>query len=220
MPWRDPERVAFLEAALAERILLLDGGMGTMIQDLQLEEAEFRGQRFAGHERPLRGNNDLLTLTRPDDIAAIHRGFLAAGADLVETNSFNSTRISQQDYGTEHLARELNREAAALARRCCEEFTQRDPSRPRSVVGALGPTNRTASLSPDVNRPDYRNVTFAELRDNYAEAAEGLLEGGAHLLIVETIFDTLNAKAALFAIESVFERTGWRVPVMVSGTIT
>jgi 5-methyltetrahydrofolate--homocysteine methyltransferase len=220
LPWRDPDTVRVLETMLQERILLIDGAMGTMIQSLGLGEEDFRGERFRDHPLPLRGNNDLLTLTRPDDIAAIHRGFLEAGADLVETNTFNATGISQADYGTESVVYEMNREAAKLARRETDAFTEREPGKPRFVIGALGPTNRTASLSPDVNRPDFRNITFAELSESYAEAAAGLVSGGAHLLVVETIFDTLNAKAALFAIGDVFEKLGYRVPVMISGTIT
>ncbi len=218
--WRNPELVASLEGLLAERIMLIDGAMGTMIQDLELEEEAFRGARFDGHPLPLKGNNDLLSLTRPGDIEQIHRGFLEAGADLIETNTFNSTSISQADYGTESLVHELNYESAALASRLAAEFTAKTPDKPRFVIGALGPTNRTASLSPDVNRPDYRNVTFKELRDSYLEAAIGLAEGGADLLMVETIFDTLNAKACLFALEDAFDKLGYRLPVMISGTIT
>ena len=212
--------MATLESLLAERILLLDGAMGTMIQGLELDEAAFRGDRFKHHELPLRGNNDFLSLTQPDAIAAIHRGFLEAGADLIETNTFNATRISQADYGTESLVHELNLESARLARQVADEFSLRDPAWPRFVIGVLGPTNRTASLSPDVNRPDYRNISFAELRAAYAEATLGLVEGGVQLLMIETVFDTLNAKAALFAVEEVFERLGFRLPVMISGTIT
>ena len=218
--WRDTETVSMLEALLAERILLIDGAMGTMIQDLNLDEDQFRGTRFADHPLPVRGNNDLLSLSRPRAIEDIHRGFLEAGADLIETNTFNSTSISQADYGTEALVYELNFEAAVIARCLADEFTARTPEKPRFVIGALGPTNRTASLSPDVNRPDFRNTSFAELRDSYAVAAQGLAEGGADLLMVETIFDTLNAKAALYAIEDVFEKLGYRLPVMISGTIT
>jgi 5-methyltetrahydrofolate--homocysteine methyltransferase len=218
--WRNPETVSLLESLLAKRILVIDGAMGTMIQDLQLEEEAFRGERLADHPSPLRGNNDLLSLTLPDAITGIHRGFLEAGADLIETNTFNSTSISQADYGTEALVYELNYESAALARRVADEFTAKTPEKPRFVIGALGPTNRTASLSPDVNRPDYRNVTFMELRDSYFEAVVGLAEGGSDLLMVETIFDTLNAKACLFAIEDAFEKLGYKLPVMISGTIT
>jgi 5-methyltetrahydrofolate--homocysteine methyltransferase len=220
IPWRDPEVADYLQQALTERILLMDGAMGTMIQALKLDEAAFRGERFKDHALPLRGNNDFLVLTQPQAIMDIHRAFLEAGADFVETNTFNANSISQADYGTEDLVHELNYEAARLARLVADELSAKDPARPRFVIGALGPTNRTASLSPDVNRPDFRNVTFDELRATYAEAVIALLEGGAQLLIVETIFDTLNAKAALFAIEEVFEQLGHRVPLMISGTIT
>ncbi|NND44573.1 MAG: methionine synthase, partial [Xanthomonadales bacterium] len=220
LPWKDPETVATLRQSLAERILVLDGAMGTMIQALEYGEDDFCGTRYADHELPLRGNNDILSLTRPEAIADIHRAFLEAGADLLETNTFNATRISQADYGTEGDVQELNREAARIARAAADEYTAITPDQPRFVIGVLGPTNRTASLSPDVNRPDFRNVSFEELREAYAEATHGLLEGGADLLMVETIFDTLNAKAALFAIEEVFEELGARWPVMVSGTIT
>jgi 5-methyltetrahydrofolate--homocysteine methyltransferase len=218
--YKDPQRAALLEKLLSERILILDGAMGTMIQAFELDEDAFRGQRFGDHPLSLRGNNDLLTLTQPDIIAGIHRSFLDAGADLIETNTFNSTRISQADYGMEHLVKELNTEAARLARAEADAFTARNPEKPRLVVGSIGPTNRTASLSPDVNRPDYRNVTFAQLRETYAEAAAGLVEGGADVLMVETVFDTLNCKAALIAIDDVFTELGLRVPVMISGTIT
>ena len=218
--WRNPELVSRLESLLAERILIIDGAMGTMIQDLKLGEEAFRGDRFSDHPMPLMGNNDLLSLTRPAAIEQIHRGFLEAGVDLIETNTFNSTSISQADYGTESLVYEINFESAALASRVADEFTTKTPEKPRFVIGTIGPTNRTASLSPDVNRPDYRNVTFAELRDSYYEAAMALAQGGADLLMVETIFDTLNAKACLFAIEDAFEELGYRLPVMISGTIT
>ncbi len=216
LPWRNPERAAALEALLASRIAVLDGAMGTMIQQHTLEEAEFRGKTFADHPMPQRGNNDLLTLTAPALIGGIHRAFLEAGADLLETNTFNSTSISQADYGMEDQVFELNRAGAALARSVADEFTDK----PRFVVGVLGPTNRTASLSPDVNRPDYRNITFEQLREAYGEATRGLIEGGADVLMVETIFDTLNAKAALFAIDELFEAMGQCLPVMISGTIT
>jgi len=199
---------------LAERILVIDGAMGTMIQAYPLEEADFRGERFADHSHPLKGNNDLLSLTRPDIIQTIHEAYLQAGADLLETNTFNANSISQADYALEPLTYELNFESARLARAACE-------SQGRGwVAGVLGPTNRTASLSPDVNRPGYRNVTFDELADTYEEACRGLLDGGVDLLLVETIFDTLNAKAALFAIERFFEARGQRIPVMISVTIT
>ena len=239
LPWRDPQRVAALHSALAERILIIDGAMGTMIQRHELQEADYRGQRFAqgydalfaadghahgagcgceGHDQ--RGNNDLLTLTRPAIIRDIHKAYLDAGADLVETNTFNSTSISLADYRLQHLVRELNREGAALARSACDEAEARDPAQPRFVIGVLGPTSRTASLSPDVNRPGFRAIDFDELAEAYREAARGLIEGGADILMVETVFDTLNAKAALFAIDDVFEALGARLPVMVSGTIT
>ena len=239
LPWKDPARAATLQAALARRILVIDGAMGTMIQRHGLEEADYRGERFAhgydalfapdghahgeacgcsGHDQ--RGNNDLLTLTRPDIIRGIHDAYLAAGADMVETNTFNSTSVSLADYRLQHLVRELNREGARLARLECDAAEARDPSRPRYAIGVLGPTSRTASLSPDVNRPGFRAISFDELAGAYREAAGGLLDGGADVLMVETIFDTLNAKAALFAIEDEFEARGERVPVLISGTIT
>jgi len=209
-----------IEALLRERILVLDGGMGTMIQNEELDEAAFRGGRFVEHPRELRGDNDLLNLTQPDLVRRLHRDYLEAGADIVETNTFNATAISQADYGLSHLARELNRAGAVLARETADAVTAEAPSRPRFVAGVLGPTNRTASISPDVNRPGFRNVTFTELAGAYREAVEGLLEGGADLLLVETVFDTLNAKAAVFAIEEAFTALGQRVPLMISGTIT
>ncbi|MDH3903174.1 MAG: methionine synthase, partial [Xanthomonadales bacterium] len=218
--YKNPTRAAQFHKLLSEKILILDGAMGTMIQAFELDEADFRGSEFKDHSLPLRGNNDLLTLSQPEKIASIHRAFLQAGADLIETNTFNSTRISQADYGMEHLVRQLNFDAAQLAQTEAEYFTSQDPHKPRFVVGSLGPTNRTASLSPDVNRPDFRNVSFEELRETYAEAATGLLEGGSDILMVETVFDTLNCKAALVAIDDVFTELGYRVPVMISGTIT
>ena len=219
LPWLHPARVAALEAALAQRILVLDGAMGTMIQRHELQEADYRGERFADAAHDQRGNNDLLTLVRPDIIRDIHAAYLDAGADLVETNTFNSTSISLADYGLQALVRELNREGAALARAACDAAEARTPGQPRFVVGVLGPTSRTASLSPDVNRPGFRAVSFDELAEAYREAAGGLIEGGADILMVETIFDTLNAKAALFAIDDAFETAGGRLPVMISGTI-
>ena len=194
--------------------------MGTMIQRYELEEADFRGSRFEGHSHPLKGNNDLLSITRPDVIREIHRAYLEAGADIIETNTFSSTSVAQADYGLQELAYELNYESARLARLEADAVTQRDPDRPRLVAGALGPTNKTASLSPDVNNPGYRAVTFEDLRQAYREQARGLLDGGADVLLVETIFDTLNAKAALFAIQELMEETGVVRPIMVSGTIT
>ncbi|MFO8152446.1 methionine synthase [Thioalkalivibrio sp.] len=209
-----------IEQALAERILILDGAMGTMIQEYRLEEADYRGERFADWASDLKGNNDLLTLTRPDVIRAIHGDYLAAGADIIETNTFNGTRIAMADYAMEDLVPELNREAARLARTAADEWSAKTPERPRFVAGVLGPTNRTASISPDVNDPGYRNVDFDTLVANYRESATALIEGGADLLLIETVFDTLNAKAAVFALETLFEETGQRVPVMISGTIT
>ena len=214
------QRIALLDALLPKRILLLDGAMGTMIQRERLDEAAYRGARFADWPSDLRGNNDLLALTRPELIGAIHAAYLHAGADILETNTFNSTAIAMADYGMQSLAYELNVDGARLARNVADLFESREPSRPRYVAGVLGPTNRTASLSPEVNDPAARNVTYAELVTAYSEAARGLLDGGADILLVETIFDTLNAKAALFAIEQVFATTHERVPVMISGTIT
>ncbi len=203
---------------LSQRILILDGAMGTMIQRHKLDESQYRGGRFADWHRDLKGNNDLLTLTSPETIAGIHRAFLEAGADILETNTFNSTRVSQADYGMEDLVPELNREGARLARKVADEFST--PEKPRFVAGILGPTSRTASISPEVQDPGARNVTFEELRENYAEAALALLEGGADILMIETIFDTLNAKAAGFAVLQVLEAWGKPVPLMISGTIT
>ena len=213
------ERLAALEDAADRRILVLDGAMGTMIQAHGPDEADFRGDRFADWPSDLKGDNDLLTLTRPGLIADIHRAFLEAGCDIIETNTFNATTISQADYGLESLAGEINLEAARLARRVADAVTERTPERPRFVAGAIGPTNRTASLSPDVNNPAFRNITFDELRVAYGEATRALIAGGVDLLLVETVFDTLNAKAALYAIDEVCEETG-ALPVIVSGTIT
>src|SRR5438128_300495 len=213
-------RLAQLRAALDRRILVLDGAMGTMIQSCGLEEKDFRGDRLKDHPKELRGNNDILVLTRPDVIEEIHRAYLDAGADLIETNTFNAQVISQADYGTEALVYELNVAAARLARRVADEVTARTPDRPRFVIGILGPTNRTASLSPDVNDPGYRNVSFAQLAAAYRTQAEGLLDGGVEVLLVETVFDTLNCKAALFALRGLLDERGVDVPLMVSGTIT
>ncbi|MFN8886772.1 MAG: homocysteine S-methyltransferase family protein, partial [Cyclobacteriaceae bacterium] len=209
-----------IQDLLKERILVLDGAMGTMIQRHKLEESDFRGERFKNHPSPLKGNNDLLSITRPDIIKDIHMQYLEAGADIIETNTFSSTTIAQADYQLEPLAYELNFQSAKIAKEAAQEITQRDPSKPRFVAGALGPTNKTASLSPDVNNPGYRAVTFDDLRIAYKEQAKGLIEGGADLLLIETIFDTLNAKAALFAVQELFEELGTTYPVMVSGTIT
>ena len=203
-----------LEALLRERILLLDGAMGTMIQRARLAEEDYRGSRFRDWPRELRGNNDLLSLTQPRLVSDIHTQYLQAGADIIETNTFNSTSIALADYGMQSLARELNRAAARLATEAARKFES------RFVAGVLGPTNKTASLSPDVNDPGFRAVSFDELVAAYSEAIAGLLEGGVDLILVETVFDTLNAKAALFAIEQTFGQAERRLPVMVSGTIT
>jgi 5-methyltetrahydrofolate--homocysteine methyltransferase len=209
-----------IRSLLAQRILVIDGAMGTMIQRYRLQEADYRGKRFADFPHDVKGNNDLLSITQPHIIEEIHRQYLEAGADIIETNTFNGTFISQADYGMQDLAYELNFAAAQVARRAADDFTARQPQHPRYVAGALGPTNKTASISPDVNNPGFRGVTFEELRQAYREQASGLIDGGADLLLVETIFDTLNAKAALFAIEELFEERGIRLPIMVSGTIT
>ncbi len=246
LPWLNPARARALQKALSERILIIDGAMGTMIQRHRLEEADYRGARFVdgydsahvhdgrcghgieshtpeGHD--LKGNNDLLLLSKPEVIAEVHTQYLEAGADLVETNTFNATSISQADYHLEHLVYELNKEGARIARECCDaveakELAEGRPDKPRFVIGVLGPTSRTASISPDVNDPGYRNTSFDALRETYREAIDGLIDGGADTIMVETVFDTLNAKAALYAIEEVFEARGARLPVMISGTIT
>jgi 5-methyltetrahydrofolate--homocysteine methyltransferase len=215
-----PDATEALTGLLRSRILVLDGAMGTMIQRHTFSEAEYRGDRFADWSSDLKGNNDLLTLTQPDAISGIHRAYLDAGSDLIETNTFNAQRISLADYGMQDLAYELNRESARLARAACDAVEAEDPSRPRFVAGAIGPTNRTGSISPDVNDPGARNITYVELVDAYLEQANGLVDGGADLLLIETIFDTLNAKAAIFALETLFEQRGRRWPVMISGTIT
>ena len=209
-----------ITACLQERILLIDGGMGTMIQSYGLKEADYRGERFADWPSDLKGNNDLLVLSRPQVIREIHEAYLAAGADILETNSFNATRIAMADYHMEDLSAEINREAARLAREVADAWTAKDPAKPRFVAGILGPTNRTCSISPDVNDPGARNVTYDELVAAYTESTLALIEGGAHIIMIETIFDTLNAKAAVFAVEGVFDELGYRLPVMISGTIT
>ena len=211
-------RGARLPAILTQRIAILDGAMGTMIQRYKLTEADFRGERFKDHAKDLKGNNDLLQLTRPDVIREIHEQYLAAGADILETNTFGATSVAQNDYGLGAVARELNVAAAKIAREACDKFSSAD--KPRFVAGALGPTPKTASISPDVNDPAARNVTFDELKAAYYEQASGLLEGGCDLFLVETIFDTLNAKAAIFALDELMEDTGERLPVIVSGTVT
>jgi 5-methyltetrahydrofolate--homocysteine methyltransferase len=222
-----PDHTALLTRLLRERILVLDGAMGTMIQTYKLSEDDYRGVGdahaavcLAGHSHDVKGDNDLLVLTKPDVVRAIHDAYLEAGADIIETNTFNATSIAQADYALEGRVREINAAAARLARERADAWTARTPDRPRFVAGALGPTNRTASISPDVNDPGARNVSYDALVAAYGEAIEGLADGGADLLLVETVFDTLNAKAALFAIESFFERAGQRLPVIVSGTIT
>ncbi len=213
------ERIAALQQALPERIVVLDGSWGVLIQERRLSEADYRGERFKDSPNDLKGDNDLLILSRPDLISGIHREYLEAGADITSTNTFTSTRIAQADYGLEDYAYELDVEGARLGRTVADEFTAADPSRPRWVAGSIGPTNRTASISPDANDPAARGVTFDELRAAYGEAARGLIEGGADLLLVETIFDTLNAKAALFAIDEIFEATGVKLPIIISGSV-
>ncbi len=214
------ERQAAMRQALRERILVLDGAMGTAIQAYKLSEEDYRGERFADWPSDLKGNNDLLVLTRPEVIREIHEAYFEAGADFASSNSFNGTRISQADYGMEDLAAEISLASARLAREAADAVTARTPDRPRFVIGALGPTNRTASVSPDVNNPGFRNTSFDELADAYEESARALWEGGADVLLVETIFDTLNAKAALFGIGRLQDDTDEEVPVMISGTIT
>lgn len=210
-------RTELLQNALTERILILDGAMGTMIQKYKLTESDFRGERFKNSTIDLKGNNDLLTLTQPLLISAIHEKYLAAGADIIETNTFSATTIAQADYELESIAYELNLVGAKLARLAADKFSI--PEKPRFVAGILGPTNRTCSISPDVNDPGFRNITFMQLVEAYAEATRGLIEGGADLIMIETIFDTLNAKAAVFAIETVFDELGVKLPIMISGTI-
>lgn len=209
-----------IQDLLKEKVLVLDGAMGTMIQRHTLEEEDFRGERFKDHAHPLKGNNDLLSLTRPDIIKDIHEQYLAAGADIIETNTFSSTSIAQADYHLESAVYDLNFESARIAKEVASAFTEKEPHKPRFVAGSIGPTNRTASLSPDVNDPGYRAVNFDDLVKSYGEQIAALIEGGVDILLVETVFDTLNAKAALFAIEEVFDHKGYELPIMVSGTIT
>ena len=211
-------RAAALPDTLKQRIVILDGAMGTMIQRFKLTEADYRGERFKDFPKDVKGNNELLSLTRPDVIRDIHEGYLAAGADLIETNTFGATTVAQEDYGMADLAREMNLASARLAKAACDKFST--PDKPRYAAGALGPTPKTASISPDVNDPGARNITFEELRKAYYEQVEALVEGGVDVLLVETIFDTLNAKAALFAIEEYFENSGQRLPLIISGTVT
>jgi 5-methyltetrahydrofolate--homocysteine methyltransferase len=214
------KRIAALRAAATRRILILDGAMGTMIQRHKLDEAGYRGQRFKDWPRDLKGNNDLLVLSQPEIIAEIHDAYLAVGSDIIETNTFNSQAISMADYGMETLAHELNLAAARIARAAADKWTKRTPDQPRFVAGAVGPTNRTASISPDVNNPGFRNVSFDELRTAYAEQIRGLIEGGVDMILMETVFDTLNAKAAGVAALEAFEATGITLPLLISGTIT
>lgn len=206
--------------AINQKILVLDGAMGTMLQRYKFEEEDYRGERFKNWESPLKGNNDLLSITQPHAIEAVHRKYLEAGADIIETNTFSATTVAMADYHMEDLVYELNFESAKIARKVCDEFTAKNPEKPRFVAGSIGPTNKTASLSPDVNDPGYRAITFDELRIAYKQQCEALLDGGSDLLLVETIFDTLNAKAALFAIDEIQEERNIKIPVMVSGTIT
>ncbi|MGA9213221.1 homocysteine S-methyltransferase family protein [Kaistella sp.] len=209
-----------LYKALSERILILDGAMGTMLQRYKFEEEDYRGERFKNWEHSLKGNNDLLSLTQPQAIEEVHRKYLEAGADIIETNTFSGTTIAMADYHMEELVYELNYESAKIARKVCDELTAKNPEKPRFVAGSIGPTNKTASLSPDVNDPGFRAITFDELRIAYKQQAEALLDGGSDILLVETIFDTLNAKAALFAIDEIQEERNIEIPIMVSGTIT
>ena len=211
-------RAQALPGILSQRIAILDGAMGTMIQRFKLDEAQYRGERFKDFHKDVKGNNELLSLTRPDIIRDIHEAYLAAGADLIETNTFGATTVAQADYDMASLAREMNLASARLARQACDKYST--PEHPRFVAGALGPTPKTASISPDVNDPGARNITFEELRAAYYEQVEALVEGGADVLLVETIFDTLNAKAALFAIDEYFEASGQRLPLIISGTVT
>lgn len=209
-----------IKEILKERILVLDGAMGTMLQRYKFTEEDFRGHRFEDWEHPLQGNNDLLSLTQPDAIAEVHRKYFEVGADIVETNTFSGTSIAMADYHMEELVYELNYASAKIAKKVAEEFTIAEPDKPRFVAGSIGPTNKTASMSPDVNDPGFRSVSFYDLRTAYKQQVEALLDGGVDILLVETVFDTLNAKAALFAIEEVKEERGIEVPIMVSGTIT
>ena len=214
------ERIAALKREAAKRILILDGAMGTMIQRHHLDEAAYRGTRFREHARDLKGNNDLLVLTQPRIISEIHNAYLAVGADIIETNTFNAQSISQADYGLEEIAYEMNLAAAKLARDAADAWTAKTPDKPRFVAGAIGPTNRTASLSPDVNNPGFRTVSFDTLVEAYTVQTRGLIDGEVDIILIETIFDTLNAKAAGFAVEQMFDATGVELPIMLSDTIT
>lgn len=205
---------------IQKRILVLDGAMGTMLQKYNFTESDFRGERFKDYPLPLKGNNDLLSITQPEAIEEIHRKYFEAGADIIETNTFSSTSIAMSDYQMHDLVYELNFESAKIAKKVAEEFTRQNPDKPRFIAGSIGPTNKTASISSDVNKPEFRDITFDDLRVSYKEQVEALIDGGVDILLVETIFDTLNAKAALFAIEEVKEERNLDIPVMVSGTIT
>jgi len=213
-------RLEQLKNALQERIVILDGGMGTEIQNLQLSEAQYRGERFKDYEHEVKGNNDLLCLSQPEMLWDIHKQYMDAGADIIETNTFNSTRVSQSDYHMEDLVPELNQKAAQLARECADAKTAEDPGKPRFVAGAVGPTSKTASISPDVNNPGYRNTSFDALYEDYYEAIENLIKGDVDIILLETIFDTLNAKAAIYAAQQYEIDSGKEVPLMISGTIT
>ena len=206
--------------ALNNKILVLDGAMGTMIQKYNLDEKDYRGERFKNFKNPLKGNNDLLSITQPKIISEIHKKYLDAGADIIQTNTFSSTSVSMADYKMEDLVYELNFESAKIAKKLTQEYTRKNKNKPRFVAGSIGPTNKTASISPDVNDPGYRAITFDELVSSYSEQIKGLLEGGVDILLVETIFDTLNAKAALFAIDTYLNENNLDIPIMVSGTIT
>ena len=214
------ERIAHLREEVKKRVLILDGAMGTMIQQYKLGEADYRGERFKDHDCDVKGNNELISLVQPDILREIHLKYYRAGADFAETNTFGATRIAQADYHMEDLAYEMNVESARIAREAADICEQENPGRVCYVAGTLGPTNRTASISPDVNDPGFRNIDFDKLYEAYKEATKGLIEGGADTLLVETVFDTLNAKAALFAIQDVLEETGLDLPIMISGTIT
>jgi 5-methyltetrahydrofolate--homocysteine methyltransferase len=214
------QRIAAIKTAAAERILIIDGAMGTMIQRYKLDEDGYRGVRFKDWQRDVKGNNDLLVLTQPKIISEVHEGYFAAGSDIISTNTFNAQRISLADYGMEDLSYEMNLAAAQLARAAADKYTAKTPDKPRLVAGALGPTNRTASISPDVNNPGFRGVTFDELVEAYSEQARALIEGGVDMLLIETVFDTLNAKAAGFAALQAFDKTGVELPLIISGTIT
>jgi 5-methyltetrahydrofolate--homocysteine methyltransferase len=214
------KKTTSLYDALRQRILVLDGAMGTMLQRHKFQEEDFRGERFKDYEHDVKGNNDLLSITQPEAIAGVHAQYFEAGADIVETNTFSATTVAMADYHMEDLVDELNIASAKIARKVADEFTAREPHKPRFVAGAIGPTNKTASMSPDVNDPGFRAITFDELRVAYKQQAAGLIQGGVDILLVETVFDTLNAKAALFAIEQLKEELGIEIPVMVSGTIT